>query len=140
MKFDVQWGYNNVHIRPSDEWKAAFKTNWGLFKPRVIFFGLTNSPATFQVMMNTIFTEGIREGQVVIYLDNILIFSNNINDHHILVAHVLAKLRQYKLYLKLEKCEFEKGMVGYLEMVIGRGKVRMEEKKMEAIRNWMTPS
>jgi len=66
-----------------------------------MFFGLTNSPATFQVMMNKIFTEEIREGQVVIYLDNILIFSNNINDHRILVARVLAKLCQHKLYLKL---------------------------------------
>ena len=105
-----------------------------------MFFGLTNLPATFQAMMNKIFTEKIREGHIVIYLDNILIFSDNIDDHHTLVACVLSKLCQHKLYLKLEKCNFKKEMVGYLEMVVGGGEVRIEEKKVEAIRNWMTPS
>jgi hypothetical protein len=56
-KFDVRWGYNNVRIKKGDEWKAAFITNQGLFEPRVMFFGLTNSPATFQAMMNDIFAE-----------------------------------------------------------------------------------
>ena len=55
MKLDVQWGYNNMHIKEGDEWKAAFRTNRGLFKPTVMFFGLTNSPATFQTMMDEIF-------------------------------------------------------------------------------------
>jgi len=55
MKLDVQWGYNNVHIKEGDEWKAAFRTNRGLFEPTVMFFGLTNSPATFQTMMDKIF-------------------------------------------------------------------------------------
>jgi len=139
-KFDVRWGYNNVCIHSGDEWKAAFKMNCGLFEPRVMFFGLTNSPATFQAMMNKIFFEKIREGHIVIYLDDILIFSNNIDDHRALVARILSKLCQYKLYLKPEKCEFEKETVGYLEMVVGGGEVRMEEKKVEAVRNWATPS
>ena len=56
-KFEVCWGYNNIRIKEGDEWKAAFVTNEGLFEPRVMFFGLTNSPATFQTMMNTIFAE-----------------------------------------------------------------------------------
>jgi len=85
-KFDVRWGYNNVRIRPGDEWKAAFKTNRGLFEPRVMFFGLTNSPATFQAMMNKIFADEIREGHVVIYLDDILIFSTSLDEHRTLVA------------------------------------------------------
>jgi hypothetical protein len=54
-KFDVQWGYNNVHIKEGDKWKAVFLTSEGLFEPTVMFFGLTNSPTTFQMMMNTIF-------------------------------------------------------------------------------------
>jgi hypothetical protein len=58
-KLDVQWGYNNVHIREGDEWKAAFRTNQGLFEPLVMYFGLTNSPATFQTIMNGIF-QGVR--------------------------------------------------------------------------------
>src|SRR5882762_11711363 len=56
-KFDVRWGYNNVQIKPADEWKAAFKMNCGMFEPLVMFFGLTNSPAMFQAMMNEIFKD-----------------------------------------------------------------------------------
>jgi len=73
-KLDVHWGFNNVHIKPGDEWKAAFRTNRGLFEPLVMFFGMTNSPATFQTMMNDIFRNLIAEGIVVVYLDDILIF------------------------------------------------------------------
>jgi hypothetical protein len=63
-KLDVRWGYNNVHIREGDEWKAAFCTNRGLFEPLVMYFGLTNSPATFQTMMNEIFQDLITEGVI----------------------------------------------------------------------------
>jgi hypothetical protein len=73
-KLDVRWGYNNVRIKEGDEWKAAFRTNRGLFEPLVMFFGLTNSPATFQTMMNEIFQDLISEGVVCVYLDDILIF------------------------------------------------------------------
>ena len=72
-KFDVRWGYHNVRIKEGDEWKAAFVTNRGLFEPRVMFFGLTNSPATFQALMNAIFADLIVEGKVTVYLDDILI-------------------------------------------------------------------
>jgi hypothetical protein len=71
-KFDIRWGYNNIRIKEGDEWKAAFITNKGLFEPRVMFFGLTNSPATFQTMMNALFEEELREGWLTIYMDNIL--------------------------------------------------------------------
>jgi len=118
-KFDVRWGYNNVRICHGDEWKVAFKMNCGLFEPCIMFFSLTNSPATFQAMMNKIFANKIREGHVVIYLDDILIFSTNLDEHHVLVARVLQKLQQNKLYLKPEKCEFERETVNYLGMVVG---------------------
>jgi hypothetical protein len=72
-KFDVRWGYNNVRIKEGDEWKAAFVTNEGLFEPRVMFFGLTNSPATFQTMMNAIFVQELRKGWLNIYMDDILV-------------------------------------------------------------------
>ena len=72
-KLDVQWGYNNVRIKEGDEWKAAFLTNRGLFKPLVMFFGLTNSPATFQTMMNELLQDLINTGKVLIYIDDILI-------------------------------------------------------------------
>ncbi len=78
---DVRWGYNNIRIKEGDEWKAAFRTNRGLYEPTVMFFGLTNSPATFQAMMNEIFRDLITEGFVVVYLDDILIFTETMEEH-----------------------------------------------------------
>jgi len=80
-KLDVHWGFNNVRIKPGDEWKAAFRTNRGLFEPLVMFFGMTNSPATFQTIMNDVFRTVIAEGIVVVYLDNILIFTKMEEEH-----------------------------------------------------------
>jgi Reverse transcriptase (RNA-dependent DNA polymerase) len=76
-KFDVRWGYNNVRIKAEDQWKAAFKTNQGLFKPMVMFFGMCNSPATFQAMMDSILPDIIEEQRVIVYMNNILIFTEN---------------------------------------------------------------
>ena len=92
-KFDIRWGYNNVRIKEGDEWKAAFITNQGLFKPRVMFFGLTNSPATFQTMMNAIFAEELRENWLTIYMDDILVHtSDDVAAHREKVHKVLQKL------------------------------------------------
>jgi len=88
-KLDVYWGFNNVRIKPRDEWKVAFQTNRGLFKPLVIFFEMTNSPATFQTMMNDIFQNLIVEGIVVVYLDDILIFTKTEEEHAQAVRPVL---------------------------------------------------
>jgi len=81
MKLDVRWGFNNVRMKEGDEWKAAFRTNRGLFELLVMFFGLTNSPATFQTMMDDIFKELITDGVVVVYLDDILILTETIEEH-----------------------------------------------------------
>jgi len=80
-KLDVRWGFNNVRIREGDEWKAAFRTNRGLFEPLVMYFGLTNSPATFQTMMNDIFQDLILSGDVMVYLDDILIAHSDVRRH-----------------------------------------------------------
>ena len=80
-KLDVHWGYNNVQIKEGDEWKAAFQTNQGLFKPLVMFFSLTNSLATFQTMMNDIFKDLIDEGYMAVYLDDILVYTHMIEHH-----------------------------------------------------------
>jgi hypothetical protein len=74
-KLDIRWGYNNVRIKPGDEWKAAFRTNRGLFEPLVMFFGLCNSPATFQTMMNELFRDLINRGVVCVYMDDILVLT-----------------------------------------------------------------
>src|SRR5258707_14880171 len=75
-KLDLPWGYNNVRIKKGDEWKAAFITNRGLFEPRVMFFGLCNSPSTFQTMMDSYFQEMINEGWLVIYMDDMLLYAD----------------------------------------------------------------
>ena len=107
-KMDVHWGYNNVRIKEGDQWKAAFITNQGLFKPRVMFFGLINSPATFQTMMNTIFAQELRKGWITIYMDNILIhMDQNKERHRTLVHQTLQKLKENDLFLKPEKCQFK---------------------------------
>ena len=81
-KVDIRWGYNNVHIKKGDEHKAAFITNQRLFEPTVMFFGLTNSPATFQTMMNAIFAEEITEGWLIVYMDDILIATKDNQEFH----------------------------------------------------------
>src|SRR5260370_977722 len=106
-KFDIRWGYNNVRIKDGDQWKAAFKTNKGLFEPMVMFFGLTNSPATFQTMMDDIFRSEIALGYIIIYMDDILIATQgDLKDHQKHVAYILNVLQQHDLYLKPEKCSF----------------------------------
>ena len=70
---DIRWGYNNVHIKEEDEWKAAFSCHEGSFEPLVMFFGLTNSPATFQAMMNDIFSQELIQCWLKIYMDDLLI-------------------------------------------------------------------
>ena len=80
-KLDVHWGFNNVHIKPRDKWKVAFQTNQGMFEPLVMFFGMTNSLATFQTIMNNIFHNLIAKGIMVVYLNDILIFTRMEEEH-----------------------------------------------------------
>ena len=103
-KMDLRWGYNNVHIKEEDEWKAAFTTHVGLFEPVVMFFGMTNSPATFQVIMNEILRDMINEGKVVAFVDNILVGTETEEGHNEVVEEVLKQLEENDLYVKLEKC------------------------------------
>jgi hypothetical protein len=98
-KLDVRWGFNNVRIWEGDEWKATFRTNWGLFEPLVMYFGLTNSPATFQTMMNDIFQDLILSGDVMVYLDDILIAHSDLACHRKIVWEVLWQLREHRLFL-----------------------------------------
>jgi hypothetical protein len=114
--------------------------NRGLFKPLVMYFGLTNSPATFQTMMNEIFQDLITEGVVSVYLDNILIFTNSLEEHHRITHLVLARMHEHKLYLQPEKCEFEKTRIEYLSVIISHNKVEMDPVKSAGVADWPTPS
>lgn len=138
-KMDVRWGFNNIRIKEGDEAKAAFLMNRGLFEPTVMFFGLCNSLATFQTMMNMILRDQITRGKVMAYMDDILIYTETLEEHRKIVLEVLEILRQNKLYLKLEKCDFEKSWIEYLGVIIENRHVSMEPKKVAAIKEWPTP-
>lgn len=138
-KFDIRWGYNNVRIKEGDEWKAAFRTNRGLYKPLVMFFGLTNSPATFQAMMDDIFRDLILNQQIVVYMDDILIFLRTLQEHQSVVREVLQRLRKNKLFLKLDKSTFETEETDFLGVIVGKGRSQMDQIKTKAIDEWSTP-
>jgi hypothetical protein len=139
-KFDVRWGYNNVRIKEGDKWKAAFRMNCGLFEPLVMFFGLMNSPATFQTMMNDIFRNLIMEGVVCVYLDDILIYMRALEEHRGIMHIVMECLRQHRLYLRLDKCEFEKTHIEYLGLIISEGQVEMDPIKVAGVVEWPKPA
>lgn len=138
-KFNVRWGYHNVRVKEGDKWKAAFMTNRGLYEPRVMYFGLTNSLAMFQSLMNHIFWDLIAQGVVAIYLDGIIIFTKELGKHRELVEEVLKRLREHDLYLKPEKCEFEKLEVEYLRLIISKNQTKMDPVKIKGIADWPTP-
>ena len=139
-KLDVRWGYNNVRIRDGDQWKAAFKTNRGLFEPTVMFFGLCNSPGTFQAMMDDIFGDMITACIIIVYMDDIFLFAPDEITLMENTKKVLARLRENDLFLKATKCEFNKTKVEYLGMIIEEGKISMDQGKVKGIRDWPAPT
>jgi hypothetical protein len=145
-KVDVRQGYNNVRIKKGDEWKAAFKTKFGHWEPLVMFFGLTNSPSTFQEMMNVIYKEVIEKhaarGTIIrIYMDDIAIATmGTLQDHIDTVHDVLRVTEQNNLYFKLSKCTFHASSIDYLGVIIEKGMTRMDPVKIAGIKNWPIPT
>jgi hypothetical protein len=105
-----------------------------------MYFSLTNSPATFQTMMNEIFQDLITEGIVSVYLDDILIFTNLLEKHQRITCLVLDCMHEHKLYLWPEKCKFEKVRIEYLSIIISHNKVEMDPVKIAGVADWLTPS
>jgi hypothetical protein len=145
-KLDVRWGYNNVRIKEGDEYKAAFKTRRGLFEPTVMFFGLTNSPAMFQAMMNSIYQQTIvkhesRGTNVRIYMDDIAVATKNMSlpSHVEAVSDVLQVTKDHSLFFKLSKCSFHIPSIDYLGLVLEKGATKMDPVKLAGIRDWPTP-
>jgi len=134
-KLDIWWGFNNVYIKLGDEWKVAFRTNHSLFEPLMMFFGMTNSPATFQTMMNDIFRTLIAKGIIVVYLDDILIFTRTEEEYKRAIQRVLEVLAEHKLFLCLEKCEFHQKEIKYLGLIISENKVAIDPVKVAGVRN-----
>jgi hypothetical protein len=148
MKFNIQWGYNNIWIKLGNEWKAAFLTPEGLFEPTVMFFRLTNSLATFQMMMNTIFQQEVQEGWFSIFMDDDIIYTKwqpgemeqwHWQWHRKLVHQIFDILEKHDLYMKPEKCAFEQEEMEYLGVIVGKGKTCMDLKKLMAVVNYITP-
>src|SRR5487761_687860 len=141
-KFDIRWGYNNVRIKEGDEWKAAFLTNEGLFEPTVMFFGLTNSPATFQTMMNSIFANEIAQAWLTVYMDDMAIHTGrregeseeeHLKRHRSYVRTILERLEEHNLFLKPEKCTFEQPSIEFLGVIVDQGTIQMDNKKVEKV-------
>ena len=120
-----------VRIKAGDKWKTAFRTRYGHFEYNVMPFGLTNASAIFLEFLDHF---------VVVYLDNILVFSKNEKDHENHVQLVLEKLRFAGLYAKLEKCIFHQPQVEFLGYIISREGLSMDPKKIEAVISWKRPS
>lgn len=138
-KLDLRMGYHQIRIAEPDIPKTAFRTPFGHYEFLVMTFGFTNAPATFQSLMNDVFRPHLYKW-VVIYLDDILIFSRTQEEHLTHLRAALEILRTNKLYAKRSKCEFLKDEVEYLGHVVKNGTVGMDPRKVEAVLNWERPS
>ena len=138
-KMNLRWDYNNVQIKEGDEWKAVFMTPEGSFEPTVMFFGLTNPPATFQTIMNELLRDLINTGKVAAFIDDIIIGTESKERHDELVAEVIKRLEENNLYVKPEKCKWKVREVGFLEVVIGADGMKMEEEKVKGVLDWPIP-
>ncbi|SDA02660.1 BZ3500_MvSof-1268-A1-R1_Chr7-2g09543 [Microbotryum saponariae] len=138
-KLDLRSGYNLVRIKGGDEWKTAFRTRYGHFECLVMPFGLTNAPAAFQHLMKSIFHD-LLDVTVLVYLDDILIFSDSPSDHVVHVQEVLRRLIDNRLYCNPKKCEFHQTSTEYLGFIISPDGVSMSPSKVDSITSWPAPT
>jgi len=131
-------GYNNIRIKEGDEWKVAFTTLEGSFKPTVMFFGLTNLPATFQAIMNKLLRDLINTEKVVAFIDNVIVGMEMEEGHDKIVAEVIRRLEENDLYMKPEKCKWKVREVRFLGVVIGPDRIKMEKVKVKGVLEWPT--
>ena len=135
-KMDLRWGYNNVRIKEGNEWKAVFSMPEGLFEHTVMFFGLTNSPATFQAMMNDLLRDLVVEEKIAVFIDNVMVATETEEGHDEIVEEVLRRLEENDLFVKPEKYVWKVKEVGFLGVIIGEDGVRMEKKKVQGVIKW----
>jgi len=138
-KLDIRDAYYNLRIRAGNEWKTAFRTRYGLYEYCVMPFGLTNTPALFQRWMNEILCEYLDIFWMA-YLDDILIFLQNLKDHRKHVRTILKRVKETGLRLKTSKCEFHTKEIEYLGYVISPQGLRMDEEKIQTIKEWKEPT
>jgi len=137
-KIDLRHAYHLVRIREGDEWKTTFRTKYGSFEWLVMPFGLSNAPGAFQRFMNDIFADML-DVSVVVYLDDILIYSSDKATHRKQVKEVLRRLRKHGLYANPEKCEFDRESVEYLGYILSTDGLTMAADKVQTIQDWPEP-
>jgi len=125
-----------VRIKKGDEWKVAFTTPEGSFKPTIMFFGLTNSPATFQVMMNKLLRNLINIEKVVVFIDDVIVWMEDKEGHNELVAEIIKMLEENNLYVEPEKYKWKMREVGFLGVVIRPEGIKMEKEKVRGVLDW----
>ncbi|KAK3571328.1 hypothetical protein QTP86_007563 [Hemibagrus guttatus] len=138
-KLDLRSAYNLVWIKKGDEWKTAFHTTHGHYEYRVMPFGLTNAPAVFQALINGVFQDLLGKW-VIAYIDDILVYSDSLEEHVLHVREVLSRLQHHHLYVKLEKCEFHRSTVTFLGYVVSRRGVEMDVVKVWVVTDWPAPT
>jgi hypothetical protein len=138
-KFDLRSGYHQIRVKAEDVPKTAFRTRYGHYEFLVLPFGLTNAPATFMHLMHQTFREQL-DDFVIVFLDDILVYSKTLVEHEVHVRKVLDILREQKLYAKESKCELFRTEVDFLGHIVGRGGLRMMEDKVAAVQAWPVPS
>jgi hypothetical protein len=137
-KIDLRGAYNLIRIAAGEEWKTAFRTRYGLFEYLVMPFGLTNAPASFQQLMNEVLREFL-DISVIVYLDDILIYSETREEHIRHITQVLERLRKHRLWAKAEKCRFFQNSVDFLGYIVSQDGVSMDPAKVKAILEWHSP-
>ena len=128
-----------MRIKKGDEWKAAFLMPEGSFEPTVMFFGLTNSPAMFQAMMNDLLRDLVVEEKVAVFIDDVMIATETEEGHDEIVEEVLRRLEENDLFVKPEKCVWKVREVGFLGVIIGEDGVKMEKEKVQGVVKWPVP-
>ncbi len=138
-KLDLRNAYNLIRIRRGDEWKAAFFTSNGHYEYSVMPFGLANSPSIFQSFINYVFRDML-DRWVIVYIDDILVYSDTFDEHVQQVRRVLQRLIDHRLYAKAEKCEFHQTSTSFLGYIINQRGVAMDERKVRAVLDWLQPA
>jgi hypothetical protein len=131
-KFDLKEAYYKIRIKKGNEWKTAFRTKYGYFEYKIMFFDLVNASATFQAYINRVLI-GLINVSCVAYFDNIFIYLINRAEYQQYIRQILERLPQYKLYIKLSKCEFSIISIIFLRFVISIREIEIDESRVEVI-------